>query len=129
MRCLVLALLAALTLAFAASSVSADGIVPIEAAYKGKTAQKLPVYFGVREGAVVNIRYTVKWGYCGKFMRHERQSVAPIDADGHFLYKESQSEIEGTFVEPGLVEGTATFLEHPLAGCPHKAVPFSASPR
>ena len=119
-------LVVALVLLSGAAAASAAEVEPIEGAYKGKTAQGLPVYFGVEEGAVVNVRYTVRWGYCGKFRRHNRRAINPIDPSGHFSLAEPQSSIEGTFVEPGLVEGTAIFLEHPLAGCPHKEVPFTA---
>jgi hypothetical protein len=120
------AFLIALVLAGAVPAANAASVEPLEGAYKGRTAQKLPVYFGVKEGAVVNVRYTVRWGFCGRFTRHNVRAVTPIAANGHFSLAEPQSSIEGDFVEPGVVKGTAIFIEHPLAGCPYRAVPFTA---
>jgi hypothetical protein len=104
----------------------AEGVLPVEGAYKGKTTQGQYVYFGVKEGAIVNPRYTVKWGSCGKSTQHLRSGRTEIDEAGHFVRDSGQTAIEGTFVTPTLVEGIALFREHPLAGCPEKAPRFKA---
>jgi hypothetical protein len=116
----------ALVLLLGAGLARAEGIEPVEGPYKGKTAQNQLVYFGFREGAVVNPRFTVKWGHCGTAMQHDPRGRGELDAAGHFAIDQGQTAIEGTFVAPNVVEGIALFREHPLAGCPERAIPFKA---
>jgi len=114
------------SLVFASGTTGAEGIEPVEGAYKGKTTQGLAVYFGVKEGSIVNPRYTVKWGSCGRATQHLPSGRTEIDDAGHFVRDSGQTAIEGTFVAPDLVEGIVLFREHPLAGCPEKAPRFKA---
>jgi hypothetical protein len=119
----------ALALAGGAALAAAVSVEPVEGGYKGRTAQGLPVYFGVREGRVVNTRFTFRWSYCGKHTAHEARASLEIDAAGHFLLDEGRSQFEGTFVAPDRVEGMVIVPEHPLAGCPLREIPFVAQPR
>lgn len=99
---------------------------PAAGPYEGKTDTGYVVSFEVREGAVFNLAFTLEWGYCGPApVRLEGRSAA-IDPDGHFFVDGGQWNFDGTFVGPAEVQGTATFLEHPLAGCPEEAVPYTA---
>jgi hypothetical protein len=129
-------LLCALALAATAGAAEAEGIAPagtiapLEGGWKGETSQGLPVYFGVREGRVVNTRYRFRWGFCGVFGSHFKGADLEVDPNGRWIVKDSRgSSFEGTFVAPNLVEGTVNVEERELPGCPKVVAPFVASPR
>ena len=90
------------------------------------TEQGYVVSFEIRERAVSDLTFTVKWGFCGPSPVHLDGRNAEIDASGHFRIDEGQWNFDGTFVSSTEVRGTATFLAHPLAGCPERAVPYTA---
>lgn len=106
-----------------ASAEPADGI------YEGKTQQGYVVSFEVRERAMFDLAVTVNWGECGPAPVHLRGRFTAIDANGHFSVDEGQWKFDGTFAGSTEVTGTVTFLEHPLAGCPERAVPYTAQLR
>jgi hypothetical protein len=126
-----LAILAtAIALTAGAGLARADGIEPVEGGWKGKTSQGLPVYFGVREGRVVNTRYRFRWGFCGVFSNHVKGASLEVDPAGHWLIEDSRgSSFAGAFVAPDRVEGTVGAVERMLPGCPEVVAPFVASPR
>jgi hypothetical protein len=99
---------------------------PVDGPYEGKTADGYVVSFEVKERAVFDLAFTVKWGYCGPAPVHLTGRSAAIDPSGHFLVDEGQWNFDGTFVNNTEVQGAATFLQHPLAGCPEEAVPYTA---
>jgi uncharacterized protein DUF4232 len=116
----------ALVAGFLACSSAALAAEPAAGPFEGKTETGYVVSFEVRERAVFELRFTLKWGFCGPAPVHLEGRVAEIDSNGHFFVDEGQYNFDGTFVSPTEVEGTATFLEHPLAGCPKEAVPYTA---
>jgi hypothetical protein len=123
-------LIAAFALAGSAGLAQAEGIEPVEGGWKGETRQGLPVYFGVREGRVVNTRYRFRWGFCGVFSNHVKAADLEIDPAGHWLIEDTRgSSFAGTFVAPDRVEGTVSAVERMLPGCPEVVAPFTASPR
>src|SRR3954454_23529007 len=105
---------------------AAASVEPVDGPYEGKTEEGYAVSFDVRERAVFGLTFTVRWGFCGPAAVHLNGRSAEIDPDGRFLVDEGQWNFHGTFVAPTEVEGTATFLEHPLAGCPEDAAPYTA---
>src|SRR5690349_7010940 len=111
-------------LTFCGSAVAA--VEPVEGPFEGKTETGYAVSFDVKEGGVFDLFFTLEWAYCGPSPVHVRGRFADIDANGHFSIDEGQWNFEGTFVSPTEVQGTATFLNHPLAGCPKEAVPYTA---
>jgi hypothetical protein len=114
----------------AAGLAHAEEIEPVEGGWKGRTSQGLPVYFGVREGHVVNTRYRFRWGFCGVFTNHRKGAHLEVDPAAHWVIADSRgSTLEGTFLAPNLVEGTVTAVERMLPGCPAVTAPFVASPR
>lgn len=122
-------LVAAIALAVGVTTAigsAAAAVEPTEGPYEGKTDTGYVVSFEAKEHAVFNLAFTLKWGFCGPAPVHLKGRFAEIDANGHFFVNEGQWNFEGTFVSPTEVEGTATFLEHPLAGCPKEAVPYTA---
>lgn len=110
----------------ACTGTAAATVEPVEGSFEGKTDTGYVVSFGVKERAVFDLAFTLKWGYCGPAPVHLKGRVAEIDPNGHFFIDEGQWNFDGTFVSPTEVQGTATFLEHPLAGCPKEAVPYTA---
>jgi hypothetical protein len=108
----------------------ADGIEPVEGGWKGKTRQGLPVYFGVREGRVINTRYRFHWGFCGTYESHFKRASLEIDPTGRWIVEDSRgSSMEGTFVAPNRVEGTVVAVERQLPSCPEVVARFVAWPR
>lgn len=114
---------------FMSSSAAYGAVEPAAGPFEGKTETGYVVSFEAREGSVFNLRFTLKWGFCGPAPVHLKGRFAEIDPDGHFFVDEGQWNFDGTFVSPTKVQGTATFLEHPLAGCPEEAVPYTAGLR
>lgn len=104
---------------------AAAAIEPVDGPYEGKTDTGYVVSFEVKERAVFDLAFTLKWGYCGPAPVHLKGRSAQIDPNGHFFVDGGQWNFDGTFVSPTEVQGTATFLEHPLAGCPEEAVPYA----
>jgi hypothetical protein len=120
----------ALALSGGGALAQAEGIEPVEGGWKGRTSQGLPVYFGVREGRVVNTRYRFRWGFCGVFSNHVKAASLEVDTTGHWLIEDTRgSSFAGTFVAPDRVEGTVSAVERMLPGCPEVTAPFVASPR
>jgi hypothetical protein len=123
-------LLCALVLASGVSVVRAEGIEPFEGGWKGKTSQGLPVYFGVRNGRVINTRYHFHWGFCGTYGNHEKRANLEVDPAGRWIIQDPRgSSLEGTFVAPDRVEGMVLAEERMLPSCPRVAAPFIAWPR
>jgi hypothetical protein len=123
--------LALCALIFTAGVGSAAGTQPVEGAWKGKTKQGFFVYFGVREGAVANVRLTYREPVCGEQSVHRRKARLPIDEAGHFAgaLVAERVEFEGDFVAPGQVSGKIISAETTgLPGCTRKVVSFIARP-
>jgi hypothetical protein len=113
-----------------AGLAQAEGIEPLEGGWKGRTSQGLPLYFGVREGRVINTRYRFHWGFCGTYGSHMKNANLEISPAGAWIVEDSRgSSLEGTFVTPDTVEGTLNVVERELPGCPQVATPFVAHPR
>ena len=107
-----------------------DGIEPVEGGWKGETSQGLPVYFGVRQGHVINTRYHFHWGFCGIFGSHAKNADLEIDPAGHWIVRDTRgSSFEGIFVAPNRVEGVVDVEERELPGCPKVSASFVATPR
>lgn len=111
-------------LAYGGTAVAA--VEPVAGPFEGKTETGYAVSFEVEERFVSNLAFTLEWGYCGPAPVHLKGRFAEIDPSGHFSIDEGQWNFDGTFVSPAEVQGTATFLNHPLAGCPKEAVPYTA---
>jgi hypothetical protein len=109
-----------------AGGTAAAAVEPAEGPFEGKTDTGYVVSFEAREHSVFNLRFTLEWGFCGPAPVHLKGKFAEVDPDGQFFIDEGQWNFGGTFVSPTDVEGTATFLNHPLAGCPKEAVPYTA---
>lgn len=122
----ILALICSLLVCVGAASADVE---PVEGPFEGKTETGYVVSFEVKERAVFNLSFTLKWGYCGPAPVHLKGRNAGIDPNGHFFVDGGQWNFDGTFASPTEVQGTATFLEHPLAGCPEEAVPYTAGLR
>lgn len=127
--------LCALVLAGAAASAQAEGIEPGVGGWKGKTAQSLPIYFGVREGSVVtNVRINYRDAICGKVSIHKRNLRLTVDESGHFAgiaYPANGGvEIEGSFTGPSSVKGRIVAGESSgLPGCSGASISFTAHPK
>src|SRR5271167_2822189 len=122
-------LVAALVFSSGVGLAQARGIEPVEGGWKGETSQGLPVYFGVREGRVINTRYHFHWGFCGVFGSHAKRADLEVDPTGRWSIKDTRgSLIKGAFVAPNLVEGTVLVEGRELPGCPTVAASFVASP-
>lgn len=106
-------------------ATAAAAVEPVEGPYEGKTDTGYVVAFDVRERVVFNLSFTLEWGYCGPAPVQLKGRFAEIDPNGHFFIDEGQWTFDGTFVTSTEVDGTATFLQHPLAGCPKEAVPYT----
>jgi hypothetical protein len=125
-------LLCALALATGAGIARAEVLDPAEGAWKGKTSQGYPIYFGVEAGAVRNVRLTIRDPICGKNELHRRGANLSIDESGDFsgVLVPNRVEIEGTFSAPERAKGTIVSLETTgLPGCLRKVAQFSARPR
>jgi hypothetical protein len=123
-------LLGVLVLASGVGLARAEGVEPVEGGWKGKTSQGLYVYFGVRNGRVVNTRYRFRWGFCGTYGSHWKRAHLEIDPAGHWTVSDPRgSTFEGTFVAPDRVEGRVSVVERELPGCPKVEAPFVARPR
>jgi hypothetical protein len=105
---------------------AAAAVEPVAGPYEGKTETGYAVSFEIEEQAVFGLTFTLEWGDCGPAPVRLKGRVAEIDPNGHFFVDGGQWTFDGTFVSPTEVRGTATFLEHPLAGCPEEAVPYAA---
>jgi hypothetical protein len=124
------ALVTAFALAGSVGPARAEGIEPVEGGWKGKTSQGLPVYFGVREGRVINTRYHFHWGFCGTYGSHAKRANLEIGSTGSWIIQDSRgSSLEGTFTAPDTVEGRVSVVERELPGCPQVEAPFVAHPR
>jgi hypothetical protein len=123
------ALVCALALMGGAGAARAEGIVPVEGGWKAETSAGLPVYFGVKAGHVINIRFTFHWGFCGNYQSHEKSAALEVDPGGHWIYQDPRGPLmEGTFVAPNRVEGKVIAPSRELPGCPRTEATFVASP-
>jgi hypothetical protein len=103
-----------------------------EGGWKGKTTQSFPLYFGIRGGAAVNFRVTIREAVCGKQTVHLPDSTLSIDEAGHFqgALIPNRLEVEGTVLAPNQVKGRIVSLETTgLPGCTRKSVQFTAHPK
>ena len=103
-------------------------VTPVEGAWGARSSDALPVSFEVKDGKVVNARFTFTWGFCGEF-----ESALPneeaIHADGSWAFLDNRGpKIEATFVAPDLVEGTIVAPSRELPGCPKTEATFSGAP-
>jgi hypothetical protein len=112
-----------------AGASEAAGHEPASGPFEGKTTEGYTVSFAVHGKLVSDVRFTVKWGECGLAPVSITHGSREVDANGHFLFDGGQWRFEGTFTSPTEVRGSAVFLEHPLAGCPERAVPYTATLR
>lgn len=128
-RALLSALLALAAGLLVWGGTAAAAVEPVAGPYEGKTETGYVVSFDVQEQGAFDLFFTLEWGYCGPSPVHIKGRFADIDSNGHFSIDEGQWTFDGTFVSPTEVQGTATFLNHPLAGCPKEAVPYTASLR
>lgn len=110
----------------AGGATAAAAVEPAAGQFEGKTETGYVVSFEAREHSVFDLRFTLQWGYCGPAPVHIKGRFAEVDPEGNFFIDEGQWNFGGTFVTPTEVQGTATFLNHPLAGCPKEAVPYTA---
>ncbi len=117
-----------LALACGASTVRAEGIVPIEGGWVATTSAGLPVSFEVSAGNVLNAHFRFNWGFCGTF-ESRLANTNPIDANGHWSFHDSRGQtIEAAFVAPDRAEGTVVAVERQLPGCPQTQATFVAAP-
>jgi hypothetical protein len=117
-----------LGLAWLASTVKAEAVVPIEGGWVATSSAGLPVSFEVREGNVLNAHFRFSWGFCGTYESRLANSN-PIDANGHWSFVDPRGQtIEATFVAPDRAEGTVVAVERQLPGCPHTQATFVAAP-
>jgi hypothetical protein len=113
----------------------AEGVEPVVGAWKGKTAQGLTIFFGVREGRVItNVRLSYKDVICGKANIHERDVSLSVDESGDFagiVYPANGGvELEGSFTGPRQVTGKIVAGESSgLPGCTGATVSFTAAPK
>jgi hypothetical protein len=128
-------LLCAIVLIGGAARAGAEGVEPALGAWKGKTAQGLTIYFGVREGRVIaNVRLSYKDVICGKANIHERDVRLSVDESGKFagvVYPANGGvELEGSFTGPRKVTGKIVAGESTgLPGCAGATVSFTAAPK
>ena len=126
----VVVLIFALLLLGAPAVSRAAAVQPRLGGWKGRTTQGLPVYFGVREGRVVNVRYRFRWGWCGVFEDHDRWASLEIDPAAHWVDPDPRgSAIEGTFVSRHRLEGLVSAEGRELPSCPHIEAKLVAWPR
>lgn len=123
------AAIATVVLAWSAGSAPAQAATPLEGSWKGESSAKLPIFFGVSGGHVVNIRLKFKWGFCGTFEIHDPGADQEIDSNGHWTFEDPRGQtVEGTFVAPDRVEGKVISMERELPGCPRTEATFTAVP-
>jgi hypothetical protein len=127
--------LCAIVLIGGAGRAGAEGVEPALGAWKGKTAQGLTIFFGVREGRVIaNVRLSYKDVICGKANIHERDVGLSVDESGDFagvVYPANGGvELEGSFTGPRKVSGRIVAGESTgLPGCAGATVSFTAVPK
>jgi hypothetical protein len=127
--------LCAIVLIDGAGRAGAEGVEPALGAWKGKTAQGLTIFFGVREGRVIaNVRLSYKDVICGKANIHERDVSLSVDESGDFagvVYPANGGvELEGSFTGPRKVSGRIVAGESTgLPGCAGATVSFTAVPK
>jgi hypothetical protein len=124
-------LISALALVCCAAGAKAEGFVPVEGRWTGTTSAALPVSFEVKEGQIVEARFTFHWGYCGTFeaASSTSSSQSGIDANGHWKYTDSRGPLlEGTFVAPDRVEGAVIAPPRSFPSCPSSEAHFQAVP-
>jgi hypothetical protein len=110
--------------------VIAEAPVPVEGPWGARTSSALPVSFEVADGAVENVRFTFRWGFCGAFESAlpEREPT-PIRADGSWTYLDGRGpKVEATFVAPDRVEGVVTAPSRELPSCERSTASFVAVP-
>jgi hypothetical protein len=123
-----LLLLCALALSGPVAGAGAEGIVPVQGGWVGKTSAGLPVSFVVKEGNVLNAHFGFRWGFCGSFESH-LPNTDPIDAGGHWSFEDPRGQtIEATFLAPDRAEGTVVTVGRELPGCPETSATFLAAP-
>lgn len=128
-------LLCTVVLVGGVAQAGAEGVEPVLGAWKGKTAQGLTIFFGVREGPVItNVRLSYKDVICGKANIHERDVSLSVDESGDFagvVYPANGGvELEGSFTGPRKVTGKIVAEESAgLPGCTGATVSFTASPK
>lgn len=128
-------LLCAIVLVGGATKSSAGGVEPVIGGWKGKTAQGLPIFFGVREGRVVtNVRLSYRDAVCGKASIHKRNVRLSVDESGQFagiVYPANGGvELEGSFTGARRVEGRIVAGEASgLPGCTGGDISFTAGPK
>jgi hypothetical protein len=119
---LILALLAA------PAAARADGVVPVEGRWSGRTTDGLVITFLVENGTVgfldVGIRQTV----CGVEVLHLVDPV-PIEPDGHWLLELYPGlDVQGTFDAAGHVSGKITVPGRSTPSCGKDLATFTARP-
>ena len=128
-------LLCTIVLVGGAARAGAEGVEPTLGAWKGKTAQGLTIFFGVREGRVIaNVRLSYKDVICGKANIHEPDVSLSVDESGAFagvVYPANGGvELKGSFTGPRKVTGKIVAGESSgLPGCAGATVSFTASPK
>ncbi len=128
-------LFCAIVLIGGVAKAGVQGVEPALGAWKGKTAQGLTIFFGVREGRVItNVRLSYKDVICGRENIHERNASLSIDESGDFagvVYPANGGvELEGSFTGPRQVTGKIVAGESTgLPGCTGAIVSFTASPK
>ena len=125
----------AIVLASVVPQAGAGGVEPTIGGWKGKTAQGMPIFFGVREGDVVtNVRFAYKDVVCGRAIIHKRNVSLKEDESGHFagiVYPANGVvELKGTFTGPRRVRGRIVAGESSgLPGCRGGKIAFTAHPK
>jgi hypothetical protein len=128
-------LLCTIVLVGGPAQAGAEGVEPALGAWKGKTAQGLTIFFGVREGRMItNVRLSYKDVICGKANIHERNVSLSVDESGDFagvVYPANGGvELEGSFTGPRRVTGKIVAGESTgLPGCTGATVSFTAVPK
>jgi hypothetical protein len=124
-----------ITLIVGVPQAGAGGADPAIGGWKGKTAQGLSIFLGVREGRVLtNVRLTYRDAICGKASIHERNVTLSIDESGNFagvVYPANGGvELEGSFTGPRHLTGKIVAGESSgLPGCTGGTFSFTASPK
>ncbi|HVX34095.1 MAG TPA: hypothetical protein VHA80_13230 [Solirubrobacterales bacterium] len=114
-----------------ASPAAAASAPPVDGHWQGKTAQGLPIFFGVRAGSVVNVRWFADLGLCGRQEVRYPHAVILLGESGRFEETfEGEIRIEGTFASARRAHGEVIFPKTTgLPGCPPKTITFHAVPR
>ena len=116
-----LALTVAAVVAAVAFSIPTDagakGSKPKSGNYSGKTAQKLPVSFTVKNGKVKKAQWTVGAGICEGTKFQTSKSVK-VNKKGKFSIREDNSKLTGKFVSKKKVKGKARVDFSTNPACP-----------